>query len=1049
MILSLALLPHIVEAQAPGCFTLESFLADACGSPEGLNEMVRFTVGPAPLNTSTLNVNWPNVSNSWQGVCQNATTANLTTQLNASITGCGEIIEPTNGVLPAGATVILFTSAFFNPAANPFTNLNETIYAIYQCGNETGGNFANSGPNPRTITLSFGGSCSQQVTYIPDQLTGGDGATVEVSTSGAISYTNSGCQGLFEIPSPAWTPPGALCSTEAPFDLNDFITGTPGGVWTGTGQTNAIVDPSTLNGTYSFTYTVSPGGCATPISETHNITIIVGGDASWTNPGTVCATAGNINLNALITGTTGGTWSGNGVSGSQFNPAGLTGNQTITYTVGSGNCSASQSQTFAVQAASDASWTPFDICTSAAPLNLNNQITGESGGIWAGQGVNANLFDPAGLLGSIALTYSVGSGACQASSTQNITVSAQADASWTSPLNLCANAPVVDLNNLISGTTGGSWSGQGVTGSNFNPAGLSGAVNITYTVGPPGCDDSEERTIAITLAPDASWSFPAPEICETSTALNLNALLTGAPGGVWSGPGVTAGSFNPAGLNGSVSVDYEISVNGCIANQSNSILVTNLPPIVFAAPTQLCENAGNQNLTTWNTGTQGGTWSGPGVGGNTFNPLGLSGNTTLSYSVSNAGCTNSDNLSITILSVPVPVQLSGVTDYCANETPQTLSAAGTENIQWFSDAALTNLVQTGSSHTPSAAATSQTLYVVQTNGLCSSNPASITVNPIAIPETPITTDTVRWCADESIPTLNAFANNAIVWYAEAECLTVIGQGPQFTPAEGTAIVYLRAENQDCVSEVKAVILEEQAAVTADILGDEVIYACLPKALELVSANPNQNQWSTGSLGASIWVTKPGMYYLVRQGECNIATDSIRVEDASFDVAFSIFNSESFAPVNLPVSNLTSGADECTWYLDGVETELNDDGSLYFANDTIYSVMLECVNSAGCKNTMEQKVVVGHIQLLFPNTFTPNEDGINDLFRPVMYGISSIDLSIFNRWGEEIFRTTTIDGEWDGKVAGREAPDGIYIYSIIARDKNAKIIRERGRIQLMR
>ena len=203
------------------------------------------------------------------------------------------------------------------------------------------------------------------------------------------------------------------------------------------------------------------------------------------------------------------------------------------------------------------------------------------------------------------------------------------------------------------------------------------------------------------------------------------------------------------------------------------------------------------------------------------------------------------------------------------------------------------------------------------------------------------------------------------------------------------------------------------------------------------------------MGASIWVTNPGMYYLVRQGECNTATDSVRVVDAAFNTAFSIFNSESFAPVSLPVSNLTSGADECTWYLDGVETELNDDGSLYFANDTIYTVMLECVNAAGCKSSMEQKVVVGHIQLLFPNTFTPNEDGINDLFRPVMHGISSIDLSIFNRWGEEIFRTTEIDGAWDGKVAGREAPDGIYTYSIIARDKNAKIIRERGRIQLVR
>ncbi|MFN3757112.1 MAG: hypothetical protein ACK4RM_09160, partial [Flavobacterium sp.] len=69
------------------CFEIESILVDACGPQEGFSEMVRFRVGPNPLNTATLNVNWPN--NAWQGLIQNAFTASQTALLNAEITNAG------------------------------------------------------------------------------------------------------------------------------------------------------------------------------------------------------------------------------------------------------------------------------------------------------------------------------------------------------------------------------------------------------------------------------------------------------------------------------------------------------------------------------------------------------------------------------------------------------------------------------------------------------------------------------------------------------------------------------------------------------------------------------------------------------------------------------------------------------------------------------------------------------------------------------------------------------------------------------------------------
>ena len=183
------------------CFEIESIFIDACGGQEGLNEMVRFKVGPAPLNVGTLNVNWPN--NPWQGLVQNATTATKVADLNADIVslgGCAELLEPTGGILPANATVILVTSFNMDTTQNSFGALTEDIYILFQNNSTTTtGHFANFGIGNRTLTMNFGG-CFDSVTYDRSQLinslginAAGDGATVLFTPSGNATYTNYGC----------------------------------------------------------------------------------------------------------------------------------------------------------------------------------------------------------------------------------------------------------------------------------------------------------------------------------------------------------------------------------------------------------------------------------------------------------------------------------------------------------------------------------------------------------------------------------------------------------------------------------------------------------------------------------------------------------------------------------------------------------------------------------------------------------------------------------------------------------------------------------------
>lgn len=80
-------------------------------------------------------------------------------------------------------------------------------------------------------------------------------------------------------------------------------------------------------------------------------------------------------------------------------------------------------------------------------------------------------------------------------------------------------------------------------------------------------------------------------------------------------------------------------------------------------------------------------------------------------------------------------------------------------------------------------------------------------------------------------------------------------------------------------------------------------------------------------------------------------------------------------------------------------------------------------------------------LYFPNAFTPNNDGKNDVFRPGQnFLIQSYVLSVYNRWGQVVFQTADITKGWTGRQGGKEAPVGVYIwtctYTIADRDKKS-------------
>ncbi len=85
---------------------------------------------------------------------------------------------------------------------------------------------------------------------------------------------------------------------------------------------------------------------------------------------------------------------------------------------------------------------------------------------------------------------------------------------------------------------------------------------------------------------------------------------------------------------------------------------------------------------------------------------------------------------------------------------------------------------------------------------------------------------------------------------------------------------------------------------------------------------------------------------------------------------------------------------------------------------------------------------------FPNAFTPNGDGRNDVFVYTARLIERVELRIYNRWGELLFQTTTLEEGWDGSYRGAAAPQGTYLFRADVTDQLGNQFIEQGRFVLL-
>jgi len=116
----------------------------------------------------------------------------------------------------------------------------------------------------------------------------------------------------------------------------------------------------------------------------------------------------------------------------------------------------------------------------------------------------------------------------------------------------------------------------------------------------------------------------------------------------------------------------------------------------------------------------------------------------------------------------------------------------------------------------------------------------------------------------------------------------------------------------------------------------------------------------------------------------------------------------------------------------------------------FEVVLVATDRYGCQNRFTKTVeITRSYRLMVPNAFTPTE-GTNTTFFPKFKGMAQLEMSIFNLWGELLFRSSTLDSAgWDGTVSGVLQGPGFYFYSIKGLASDGEKVESEGKFRLIR
>lgn len=218
--------------------------------------------------------------------------------------------------------------------------------------------------------------------------------------------------------------------------------------------------------------------------------------------------------------------------------------------------------------------------------------------------------------------------------------------------------------------------------------------------------------------------------------------------------------------------------------------------------------------------------------------------------------------------------------------------------------------------------------------------------------------------------------------------------------------------------------------------------CRGEMIVLQAHGANQYLWDNGYTGSTLIVQadqKTDYKVTGFDGSCGPDSASFHVNIIEKPVADFKFTGGKIAPdqeVNFTFTG--NNARRLEWIFDNdPRTRIGGTSTTYrFADSGKHEVKLIAYNDQNCIDTIVYKILVGGESTIFmPSAFTPDGNGLNDVLMPVTYGIRSLEVVIYNRWGERVKTINGVHEGWNGYFRGEKVPGGTYTYTIKAQGED--------------
>jgi gliding motility-associated-like protein len=585
----------------------------------------------------------------------------------------------------------------------------------------------------------------------------------------------------------------------------------------------------------------------------------------------------------------------------------------------------------------------------------------------------------------------------------SLTMSPSGGACSGQPLTFTASPSTYQAYNfLVNGV-----SVQNTSNSTYSSSSLTDGDTVTVLAFDGVCYSNPSANVIAVVFPIPTVTLTSSdadnEICEGESI-----TFTASPAGLDNyeffnnGVSVQSGSSNTyttTTLTSPNSVHVIATDNGCPSQPSNAI-VTNviLSPVVTIvssdADNQICEGD-NITFTATPPGFDNYEFFENGVSvqsgsGNTYSTGNLPNNTTVTVAATQNGCVGpvSNSIQTAVYTYPtVTLTDDDADDIICEGTPVTFTAspAGLTTYEFF-DNGIPADSSSSNTWTTSTLQPGNTITVVGTNVICSSSPSNaISIQVVPAPFVDAGIDR-EICISNTIIPLTGYSPSGGTW-----------SGPGIIDANAGTF------------------------------------------------NPNISGTGINQL----------FYTYTDSVTLCPATDTLLftvhdLPDASFFASPVLVETDSSAPVTFTYTG--TPATQYLWNFGDGYTSTDANPVHYYADTGFYTISLIVTNSNGCIDTVVRTryiEVINKPVLFIPDAFSPNGDGVNDELFIYGSGFKEFTFRIFDRWGTQVYESSSLNQGWKGTFNGKELEQGVYVYMFKAVYTNNTIHNFKGSITLLR